>query len=277
MTGSLEGPKRKFERADEHIRVLEDEMALWLAEEADRIEEEFDPQIGERRYWLDPRPCPPKWSLIIGDALYNLRSCLDHMVWQLVLANGGQPGRHTSFPIVATAHRFHHVGRSALAGVSDEACELVEAAQPYHPPDLRETETLWHLHELHNEDQHRHLGVYAVGQSALSHPEELDIARIHFGILDGRTELLAVRVAGPRVRLKPQHFLDVAFARRDRHGHPLEVWRLLVDAGMEITALALKFAEGGHLAPPREGWSQPVLQRNPEHWPPHWRDNPPAR
>ncbi len=43
---------------------------------------------------------PIEWFIRLGEILYNLRSALDHLVWQLVLANGKTPGRDNSFPII---------------------------------------------------------------------------------------------------------------------------------------------------------------------------------
>src|SRR6266700_3504563 len=39
-------------------------------------------------------------ALIIGDALHNLRSALDHIYYQVVLACDGKPSKWTSFPIM---------------------------------------------------------------------------------------------------------------------------------------------------------------------------------
>lgn len=40
--------------------------------------------------------------MLVGDYVHNVRSALDHVVWQLVIANRGAPGRHTQFPIALT-------------------------------------------------------------------------------------------------------------------------------------------------------------------------------
>ena len=37
--------------------------------------------------------------LSLGDFVYNLRSGLDQLAWQLCLSAGGDPGRDTMFPI----------------------------------------------------------------------------------------------------------------------------------------------------------------------------------
>jgi hypothetical protein len=42
---------------------------------------------------------PPEWPLQMGEIVYQLRSALDHLAWQLVLLDDGEPGENTQFPI----------------------------------------------------------------------------------------------------------------------------------------------------------------------------------
>jgi len=42
---------------------------------------------------------PAEWSAIIGDAVHNARSALDHLAFALVEANGGSADENTTFPI----------------------------------------------------------------------------------------------------------------------------------------------------------------------------------
>ena len=35
----------------------------------------------------------------MGDALFNMRSCLDHLAWRLVELDGGEPCHQRQFPI----------------------------------------------------------------------------------------------------------------------------------------------------------------------------------
>jgi hypothetical protein len=37
--------------------------------------------------------------VILGEIIHDLRSSLDHVVWQLVIANGSLPGYWNQFPI----------------------------------------------------------------------------------------------------------------------------------------------------------------------------------
>jgi hypothetical protein len=58
---------------------------------------EFDPlddlETGQIVIYGEGIREPPveEWGVIIGDVVHNLRSALDHLVWQLTLANGNIP------------------------------------------------------------------------------------------------------------------------------------------------------------------------------------------
>ena len=56
--------------------------------------------------------------MILGEILYDLRSSLDHLVWQLVLANGQTPGRHNEFLITTDHQSWQQTKGRALKGVS---------------------------------------------------------------------------------------------------------------------------------------------------------------
>ena len=50
---------------------------------------------------LDDHPSLPiDYSITVGQIAYNPRSALDHLVWQLILANGKKTGNRNEFPIL---------------------------------------------------------------------------------------------------------------------------------------------------------------------------------
>lgn len=101
--------------------------------------------------------------MVIGDCLHNMRSALDHIVWQLVLANHQAPGKSNAFPITDTANRFRDICRKRLNGVSPPAQAIIEGLQPYHHrQNHRNLGPLWTLSELANTDKHRTLNLTAV-------------------------------------------------------------------------------------------------------------------
>lgn len=95
-------------------------------------------------------------ALILGDCLNNLRSSLDYLIWELVLASHSQPGKQNMFPVCQKLETFKEAKRSRLAGLSEEMIAEVEFLQPYNGGDYRER-PLWLLDELNNIHKHRRL------------------------------------------------------------------------------------------------------------------------
>lgn len=104
---------------------------------------------------------------IAGDAIQNMRVTLDYLVWDLVLAAGGQPGDHTQFPILKNRSDFLYqamrdskkrLGRLHGIRPRSQACRLIVAMQPYHRPN---PDDFWlvHLNKLANADKHHALYV----------------------------------------------------------------------------------------------------------------------
>src|SRR4051794_37203940 len=84
--------KLKVERAKEHIRNLESAVQAFRDTDPYGFRIEDDLQTGDKIYRIEiRRQTPDAFSLIVGDAVHNLRSALDHLARQLVIANGGVP------------------------------------------------------------------------------------------------------------------------------------------------------------------------------------------
>ena len=78
-------------------------------------------------------PIPEQLPLIVGDCLGNLRSTLDYLVWELVLANGKKPTPGNAFPIAHTLKSYtEEIDRGRLKGVDSGAVALIEKLQPFH-------------------------------------------------------------------------------------------------------------------------------------------------
>jgi hypothetical protein len=81
---SLQSARLKIDRAREHIQAVEDAVDVWLGTDAYMITREVDPETGYtlRRARIKEPP-PSRISILIGDAIQNLRSALDHTVYSL--------------------------------------------------------------------------------------------------------------------------------------------------------------------------------------------------
>ncbi|HEV2350036.1 MAG TPA: hypothetical protein VG028_09360 [Terriglobia bacterium] len=103
----LSAIRLKIERAKQHIRDLEVALIAYMESDPYGMAAERDQQTGAFQYVVaDIKEIPPAFSLISSDVLFNLRSTLDHLAYQLVLASGNQPDRSTAFPIFNTAEEY---------------------------------------------------------------------------------------------------------------------------------------------------------------------------
>lgn len=111
--------------------------------------------------WFADNDAEPSIDLAVtaGEITHHLRACLDHTVWALVESAGGEPGRHTQFPIEAKPKAM----TTALKGVHPAAQQVVRDAQidGAHP-----VPALAGVLALSNLDKHRSL--YASQATAVS-------------------------------------------------------------------------------------------------------------
>lgn len=102
--------------------------------------------------WIDPT-----WSAIFGQGIYNLRSALDHLAWQLVLLDGQEPTTDTSFPLLE--FKEGKTGKKLKADIHPgirrrDIREAVEQMQPYHGGG-KWRDQLGVVSELSRIDKHR--------------------------------------------------------------------------------------------------------------------------
>ena len=163
------------------------------------------------------------WSVRLGEILYNLRSALDHLVWQLVLANRQVPGRHNAFPIFQNDEIWNKQakGQWALSGVSQSAVTMIRRLQPYTggiglPFNVW---GFWELHSLCNIDKHRHMIFAIVGSSGLQRHIQLPFdGSISRRPLRGRGDLGTIRkghvmlsLNDAGVKIEPDFQIDIRF------------------------------------------------------------------
>jgi len=168
MLPSLAGIRLKLQRADQQLKALKDEMAVFLQGDVYEPAVKFygKTRLGAPRWAVSfdimmivKKPCPPHWSVIIGEIVHDLRSALDHCVYQLVIhATGVAPAGNirTQFPIFLDSTKFDASRLQMLKGVSEDAAVLIKQLQPFSTGE-GEKSPLWHLSNLSNFDKHRTL------------------------------------------------------------------------------------------------------------------------
>lgn len=212
----LNGIRMKIARANQHIKALEREVDIFL-------EPHTESQIVNYRFdgtWhivsINPMvegSMPLLCSVICGDAIHNLRSALDHLVWQLVLTEGNKPDRWNLFPIYTDPDDFDRFvrfpkkpERSPLHGIAPEggAWELIEGEQPYNSWEPSEHH-LTILAKLSNVDKHRTL------HASWFYPSE-DSIRAAVGWNPGTRLLEYRRIPGPVPRKRETEVLRLRFS-----------------------------------------------------------------
>jgi hypothetical protein len=118
------------------------------------------------------------WSVYLGDAVHNLRSALDHLVWQLVLLDSKKNGTtENAFPISPSGHAYWGKRKDDdraclrdryLKGISDEHKAIIDAYRPYRTRDQQLSndviDPLKALADMDNQDKHQllHVLIFAV-------------------------------------------------------------------------------------------------------------------
>jgi hypothetical protein len=148
---SLDSVFQKLYRAKHHCEELDQELRDYYRSDPVKFtSSEFGFDIGGQ--------VPARMGLIAGDALQCMRSSLDYLVWELVLASGNQPDRQNAFPISLSLRNYKNEvdKQKRLQGVDPAACALIDTLQPFHLPETeRERSPLAVLDNLTNINKHR--------------------------------------------------------------------------------------------------------------------------
>jgi len=168
----------KLVRADEHLKALNDEVGAFLQIRPYEVVTQQDVPGGNIRAQVVYRHAPPdRLLMLIGDALYNLRSALDHLAWSLAGTNADP---RTEFPIFADKSKFCAVNShgipqkgSGLLKMHDmpaSAQAVIKSLQPYNGShELPDCAPLWLLQALGIEDKHHTLNLVAAGLEGSIH------------------------------------------------------------------------------------------------------------
>jgi len=206
---AIDGIDLKVARAKEHAEYLKRSTALLYQHPTHRLVTHAEAEGLEhviRIYGI--KPVPPEWGVVVSELFYDLQSALDNLMWALVLANGGTPGRFTYFPALrkANAQAFDR----STQGASAEVKALIETVQPYHRGDAAANDALHVIHEVNRLDKHQVPGFATKTPAAVEFylPPELVGCKILFTyqpLYDG-TELMRFILNEPRaqVDVKPK-------------------------------------------------------------------------
>jgi hypothetical protein len=248
---ALEGIDAKLRRADEHFRVLYEQMATWDTARPWRLVQEVQDH-GHKHLWRLKilAPIPVMWAVILGEAIHDLRSALDQCVYWLSVDWSRRPLEGSAFPVYNAKAAFQRKSRRdpsgwardggmwKIRGVGPGPQAFIEALQPYPQRRAFYCHHIQAVHDLSNLDKHRlvHLWGLRFGDERLrwGRAVEQDCTigidrRIRH---DGDIVFKAVcRVPHPQMRLGGQMAATLSmFGGRRRKGGRQSLW----DIGLTI-------------------------------------------
>jgi hypothetical protein len=175
---TISSAQRKLSRGIEHVKTLGREASIFEKGNAYVFESEVESAspdcVRYRCYAFEREPVPDHWPLLAGDAIQNLRSALDHVVYAARRGRG-----KTQFPIFTDPCEFQVIGSKMLPGVPKAMRARIQAAQPYRiTPTAPTQDPLAQLNALSNLDKHRALTTVAsaVHLEGVGLPEGVDLA-----------------------------------------------------------------------------------------------------
>jgi hypothetical protein len=155
--------RRKLARGIEQIQTLRGEAEEFENAEAYvfRVERERRSanDVKYRCFARERQPPADHWPLLAGEAIQNLRSALDHALYEV--APKRKRGRAT-YPIFTDPCEFQVIGLKRLLGIPAEIRAAIEDTQPYRRlPQAPAKDALEQLRTLSNIDKHRALTTFA--------------------------------------------------------------------------------------------------------------------
>lgn len=154
----------KFQRAAEHGIGLLQTTSAFLDTNPYRVRSQVNPERTQYVFRVEVAADPPDvLTVILGDALQNLRATLEHIVWHLC----SRRDNSTGFPIISKRSDWATYdaagviqrgnGLYKIRDLDPGAIKVIDGYQPYHRPNEVRTDALWALNKLANVDRHHSL------------------------------------------------------------------------------------------------------------------------
>jgi hypothetical protein len=152
-------------------------------------------------------------AVTVGDAVHNLRSALDHLVFQLACVNtNGSPKdeRNIQFPIADSRDVYASQARRYLQEVDKTRQATIESYQPYHGAASRPDNysgpyihQLTLLRDMSNSDKHRLLNIVLIipGGAEFSLPAGVSLTKYEPRTLDEMRKTNPFRNAGDELEV----------------------------------------------------------------------------
>ncbi|HUW88121.1 MAG TPA: hypothetical protein VMW30_07085 [Candidatus Paceibacterota bacterium] len=172
----------KWTRGISHLSDLQDRISQWDTGWHTWAELSIDPTGKHLTSILRVESTPPlaEMSLLLGDAVHNMRSALDALAWELCHLEGNKPAnpKQVFFPASLTESKWREVAEN-LKSMPPTFIERIKHTQPYlaDPPAKA---FLAVLAEMSNRDKHRGM-ISARANASLSFEAAFEINHSDLG------------------------------------------------------------------------------------------------
>jgi hypothetical protein len=228
------GHEAKVAWALHRLEQLAGELSAWIDENSRLTTHRFYPRSGEYVVWVTTKQLDGSGLAVeIGDCLYNLRSALDHLAYELAIAFTGEPlpkeiAENSEFPIFGDEDpkgvggkgpALFRAAARKIAGVDPAAQAVIESLQPYQLGLDFRTHELWRLHELARVDRHRllHLSTVQLDGMLWNPASHLNVATIgggegiysHAGEIEPGQRTEVARIPATPTNPKERMYMDI--------------------------------------------------------------------
>jgi hypothetical protein len=253
VTLDLASVLAKLGRAHEHAQTVKHEVLAWRDSSPYLITRETNADC--TRYSLvahiGNEPPLRRWSLMVADAIHNLRCALDHLIFAVAVRESAQnppPNEgELAFPICNKPESFAAASARRLGSISDPVRAAIEASQPYNRPHPKLPPLLRILRDLENADKHKllRLAFSAVAQGKVGFtggdlPEGTEVRFIaNSGEIEDGTEIAAYTLSRPtpNMRIDKFDFLVVVAIQHEKRDAAGPVGSDRTDFASLLTAL----------------------------------------
>jgi hypothetical protein len=162
VISGLTSAKLKLARAKKHLRAIKRTIKKYAAGQPHQISAKAK---GKKKLNI-PRKPPQEIAIFAGEMIYQMRSALDHLAFELVKRNPNvgtvdpEWREHCQFPLRIERSKKRNNFSHNLPGLSQSAIDAIERMQPYHSARVHNMNgCLRALVLLSNIDKHRHLNL----------------------------------------------------------------------------------------------------------------------
>lgn len=198
----FDSARAKTNRARKQANALKEIFESFYKSKPYTFRQELYPEVGEKRLIFYTIPLPLEWSVIIGEIVHDLRSALDHAIYELTCIESGTPAYKTEFPVfedeilyLQANKRGEPTRRSGLykiQGIKDTRRQaIIKGLQPFefrktHKPT--EYPIIAFIHELNIVDKHRTLNLCRMATTSFAIHWLRDTHPISITVPTGRLE-----------------------------------------------------------------------------------------